>query len=771
MTSLQSDDASLTPTALYLETDEDLSSSSIQTNEVLPAEPTATTAASEDRSSELNASSAANNLTSSTDSAAGIPYTPITSGGVSTTRNEQVPVAEHAAHEILFTQESPAPLNANLQRSPGAAAPSHMQDILQRLTQQFNLPPGSQVQLMDRGNGVVQAHVLPSRVGNQPPRAATISAANLNGNTTPSHSGVAANIARAAAGRASIRLNSVNGRSMRRPVALNSRSGRRASASTNNQVRLPPLQPTTLPDSQQSFRSNDRSDTDLESFKCGICYEYLATPSSCGQCSSRFCEYCLAKASPQANNNTNLCPTCRKPFTKIQLHGELVSQMQAVGTIPCRFAECSALLPLTQVQHHEKHDCKAVRVACRYANFGCPWKGSRQDVAHHESDECALQKVSSLVEQHRTLQDGFNRYRTDSATTIQGLTQMVVHQRDFVRRQAVVRSHKCLPDIFSFVMGVLTSPPRIWRTKDQWADMYNTAEARARVANVLAILPTFVFSLRLWLVEYYRSLAILSSPETSESLIVDATITLTAISLMWIVVIACFYGDAKSAMRWHFSRVVSLKKGRYITMPPLSWLVITLFAGFRLAFARMGGTVMPGTVFVLLMVSTAGLPMTVALVSGILARSQLTTGRALAPIVVALRYAFLFYMFDVTSSFVAITALSLLDGRWKIVSKLNGRTFFLADLPGGCYKCTAALLVLLETYYFWIGLNRTYHWHWACFFLLGTHVLTSIVLKSVQMLVFRMVRFGENGNKTIDAAAGLFVFALSVGCLFFLASV
>ena len=130
--------------------------------------------------------------------------------------------------------------------------------------------------------------------------------------------------------------------------------------------------------------------------------EFLQDPASCGQCQSRFCLNCIRRVARMAGANTLAkCPTCRCEFSTsdIRRDSELRERMQRANTVECQYQGCSAQLSLNQVKSHEQ-SCLFVPLKCRYATFGCDWKGTRQLLTEHESI-CPLMQVSDLVEQFR----------------------------------------------------------------------------------------------------------------------------------------------------------------------------------------------------------------------------------------------------------------------------------------------------------------------------------------------------------------------------------
>lgn len=73
--------------------------------------------------------------------------------------------------------------------------------------------------------------------------------------------------------------------------------------------------------------------------------------------------------------------------------------MQRADTVICQYDGCNEQLSLNQVAVHEQ-TCLFVPIKCRFATFGCEWKGTRQTLSQHEAT-CPLMQVSGLVEQFR----------------------------------------------------------------------------------------------------------------------------------------------------------------------------------------------------------------------------------------------------------------------------------------------------------------------------------------------------------------------------------
>lgn len=130
--------------------------------------------------------------------------------------------------------------------------------------------------------------------------------------------------------------------------------------------------------------------------------EFLQNPASCGKCASRFCNACILRVAATGTSDAPAkCPTCRCEFqmSDITLDADLKERIQRANTVTCQYEGCNAQLSLNQVAIHEQ-TCLFVPIKCRYASFGCEWKGTRQTLIEHEAT-CSLMQVSSLVEQFR----------------------------------------------------------------------------------------------------------------------------------------------------------------------------------------------------------------------------------------------------------------------------------------------------------------------------------------------------------------------------------
>ena len=246
---------------------------------------------------------------------------------------------------------------------------------------------------------------------------------------------------------------------------------------------------------------NNNDKQDLEHFKCSICYDYLDHPVGCGQCSGRFCETCLHQVIGQhpqaASNNSNSnqspkCPTCRAPFTSAVPDRDLRAKMAQIS-LPCIYAACprddSHPVPLLQYKAHEAA-CAGVRVACRYAPYGCQWKGYRSELAAHESSDCTLARVPGLLEQFRTMQVQYRR----EVSAMQQQTAFLLNSIGALEAALnnMTMYHRSNPlHLVAFATSAMVSTVRmVSSNRAMWKSFYHSADARANVFNALALLPT-----------------------------------------------------------------------------------------------------------------------------------------------------------------------------------------------------------------------------------------------------------------------------------------
>jgi hypothetical protein len=468
-----------------------------------------------------------------------------------------------------------------------------------------------------------------------------------------------------------------------------------------NQV--PPLDPVILPDSQQTISSSDTSQAnpDTERFTCGICYEYMEMPSSCGQCSGRFCKECLIKVK---QSQRGLCPICRKSIGDIQEDTELAKEMDEARSIPCRFVGCNASLSLRQVKKHEHSECQMVSVFCRYKDYGCPWKGRRCDLVNHEEGDCTLAKVSGLVDRVRNMAAERESIAREMAMRMSSLGLAVNHEREMTRRQTA-RSTSNPIDILSFVVQVTCCSPSLIQVRDTWANLYATTKARAAVFNWVTLAPTFLLAGRLLWWEYSRFVFVLRHPqfsfdsidEETADILIDSALGVAALTLVTLLVVFSLVFDNKSHEGWE-SFAFPFVSGPIPVM--LYTTTFSFFLMYNLIFTMVDGVYLSGYLALVLFTATAVLPNAVASLSCKLSRVGSmplgnSTGRMALPLLFGLRYAFVMHVTDAVSCFDALCLLHLLDGQFNILTQsLSHREIFF-DWPP-----------FLDIFFVSIGLGR-----------------------------------------------------------------
>lgn len=231
--------------------------------------------------------------------------------------------------------------------------------------------------------------------------------------------------------------------------------------------------------------------TDLDQYKCSICYDYMDIPVGCGLCSGRFCKDCLDQVIQSNNVSSIKCPTCRSEFVNPVVDTNLSKQLDQIAVL-CQFAACPIQEPITlsQYKHHELN-CSGVRVSCRYAPYGCIWQGYRLELNQHEVSNCILAQVPGLLEQIRLLQITHQRemssmqqertYLLSSMNAMEtALNTTTMYYRSNFFHQLVYLTNAAL------------STARLLSNKAVWQQMFHSPDARAHVFNTMTILPTMI---------------------------------------------------------------------------------------------------------------------------------------------------------------------------------------------------------------------------------------------------------------------------------------
>jgi Zinc finger, C3HC4 type (RING finger) len=261
------------------------------------------------------------------------------------------------------------------------------------------------------------------------------------------------------------------------------------------------LAPTPLADSlqvkhreagsPQLLQSNDNEEEqpiDEIDFDCVICYDTLIQPVGCGNCPARFCKPCLLTALKQHRQ----CPVCRGEVPRtidnnsdnVEVDAALQGRLERYGVL-CQYCTPETydgrLHPLGV--HRIPHvDCPDLRLECRLAPYGCPWRGPRRDLAQHNHD-CPYEKVTGLLEQ-------FRLYQVRNEANLQRMFATMAAQRP-ATSSMVPRS--VFPDLPQFVALLCTNPGRL-QLEPAWAPFI---DARQNFEAALTCIPTSLLQIKL----------------------------------------------------------------------------------------------------------------------------------------------------------------------------------------------------------------------------------------------------------------------------------
>jgi Seven in absentia protein family len=266
---------------------------------------------------------------------------------------------------------------------------------------------------------------------------------------------------------------------------------------------IPYVRPNDVTENMEGGGS-DAEDDQYDKYRCTICYEFLANPSSCGKCSSRFCYACLVRVATTNNSTTvaavppNLnqvskCPGCR---TLLMVEGivrdtALQEELRAANLqVLCGYPGCGQRLPAASVKEHEL-TCEYTPLRCKNSTLGCTWNGVRKNLAHHLSHHCPLERVAGLVEQ-------FRQNRADHQSAILALqrgqsmsSQLTQVNSDLVRR--LLPSPTNIFDLVNLAYTASCTTPYFLYSSDVWRSFLGppgAAESRAMLSNLLYLLPT-----------------------------------------------------------------------------------------------------------------------------------------------------------------------------------------------------------------------------------------------------------------------------------------
>ena len=253
-------------------------------------------------------------------------------------------------------------------------------------------------------------------------------------------------------------------------------------------------------------------DKDVE---CPICYEVVDRPASCGSCAARFCFDCLKRAVGDSNS----CPSCRKEIRTvmhIQPDFSFYTRLNKTGkqTRQCTYPNCGKVLHLSIYREHER-SCEYKPMKCKYAAYGCIWKGARKDLEAHYNVGCTLAKMSPLIEELR-------RTKADHARLVNVLNSRFMEER---RALAQMRSHVAnfqlknpnWLETFHMIYSVTCSPLNFMIKGMVWRSFWNCAGTRAAVNNFVCLVPLTVWILKQFIIGLKYLSVMLDGPITRDT--------------------------------------------------------------------------------------------------------------------------------------------------------------------------------------------------------------------------------------------------------------
>ncbi|CAF1370396.1 unnamed protein product [Adineta ricciae] len=152
------------------------------------------------------------------------------------------------------------------------------------------------------------------------------------------------------------------------------------------------------------------NETSIEpEFICIVCsspfIDPLRTP-----CHHSFCRRCITKWIFGGNSS---CPICRKHIGSINSLAQATHSVKNfVEYLPVKCTLCET----TNIRRRDFHEhiektCPKVHVSCSAADIKCPWKGTRDQLANHES-KCTFEPLrstlSELINENQQLKERIN---------------------------------------------------------------------------------------------------------------------------------------------------------------------------------------------------------------------------------------------------------------------------------------------------------------------------------------------------------------------------
>lgn len=502
----------------------------------------------------------------------------------------------------------------------------------------------------------------------------------------------------------------------------------------NLRVGLQPLRPTPVltPRSSAASQHSDDDDESLNRFKCTVCYEFMKDPVGCPSttCSSRFCRHCFVRAARESSNNTTQqrqspstgikakCPTCRVEFTHYVPDEALKKEMEEGPRVACRHEGCpESSLGMADLQNHERQ-CNYEHVQCRYASFGCPWKGRRGDIDSHEGTDCNLHKVHFLVDRFRKLEmDHNNRISVLQQQNAAALQMLHVYRQN--AQHDLMKSTTNLFDLLQYVHVVSCCTNHFLQTKERWHPLFRSNEGRGAVANFLILLPTglvcAVMALKCVLVLPQFNALINhtgmdnSASEAALEIMLKDSITGALIGLMSYLTLVANFVDSKSSIEWGSFALPG------VGSPPVmcNLMALCLFTMHMTSLDSLGFPYQSIMMWVIMSLATTFFPALILTMSHDSARGLTssptpsvmnigTKARSLEPVLYGLRFSVIAVIFGILPTLDSAALLLLSRPLWKhpkLAPIFGTKNCFLEGLNGSflaTYLCTRVAMTLVQ---------------------------------------------------------------------------
>lgn len=79
------------------------------------------------------------------------------------------------------------------------------------------------------------------------------------------------------------------------------------------------------------------------------------------------------------------CTTCAKHYRNTNTH-------------ECSKCEYCEMLITRDITHHFNHECTAILMKCCMSSFGCPWKGTRNELFQVHQQTCPFEQLRPFIE-------------------------------------------------------------------------------------------------------------------------------------------------------------------------------------------------------------------------------------------------------------------------------------------------------------------------------------------------------------------------------------